>query len=85
MIKKRKYGSQYKTVLKHGNIKFVKKNSRASETLMETMTSGRVYVTVGGDELQSITYFDKENKRVKQINLDYTQRHEVTYSSWIFS
>lgn len=74
MIKKRKYGSQYKTVLKHGNIKFVKKNSRASETLKETMTSGRVYVTVGGDELQSITYFDKENKRVKQINLDHTHK-----------
>ena len=36
------YGSQYTTILKSGNIKFVSKNSRDSETLMETMTRGRV-------------------------------------------
>ena len=59
------YGSQYHTVYQDGNIKFVKKNNRDSETLMETMTKGRVYVTVGGDDLLSITYFDKENKRNK--------------------
>lgn len=52
------YGSQYHTLLKVGNIKFIQKNERDSESLMETMTKGRVYVTVGGDELQSITYFD---------------------------
>lgn len=65
------YGSQYHTLLQVGNIKFVEKNSRDSETMMETMTPGRVYVTVGGDELISIVYFDTENKRMKQIDLNH--------------
>ena len=39
---------------------------------METMTNGRVYVTVGGNELQSIRYFDDDNKRVKQIDLSHS-------------
>ena len=64
-----KYGSQYHTLFTDGNIKFVEKNSRQSETLMETMTTGRVYVYVGGDDLLSITYFDTENKRIKTIDL----------------
>lgn len=68
------YGSQYTTILKSGNIKFVTKNSRESETLMETMTRGRVYVTVGGNELLSITYFDSGNKRSKSINLDHLHK-----------
>lgn len=65
------YGSQYHTVLQEGNIKFISKNARNSETLMETMTRGRVYVTVGGNELRSITYFDNENKRKKTIDLSH--------------
>lgn len=69
--KGKKYGSQYHTVYQDGNIKFIQKNNRDSEALMETMTKGRVYVTVGGDELLSITYFDKESKRSKSINLDH--------------
>ena len=68
------YGSQYQTILKSGNIAFVSKNSRNSETLMETMTKGRVYVSVGGDELQSITYFDNKNKRTKSINLNHIHK-----------
>lgn len=35
-----KYGSQYKALFQSGNIKFVQKNSRTAETLMETMTKG---------------------------------------------
>lgn len=70
------YGSQYHTLFQSGNIKFVKKNERTSETLMETRTSGRVYVTVGGDELQSVTYFDQKNQRVKTINLDHPHKGE---------
>ncbi len=69
-----KYGSQYKTILESGNIKFVSKNSRDSETLMETMTRGRVYVTVGGNKLLSIIYFDNKNKRSKSINLDHLHK-----------
>lgn len=66
-----KYGSQYHSLFTSGNIKFVTKNKRDSETLMETMTRGRVYVHVEGDELKSIVYFDNNNKRRKQIDLDH--------------
>ena len=69
-----KYGTQYRTVLKDGNIKFVTKVNRQAETLMETMTRGRVYVTVGGKDLIKIIYFDNDNKRVKEINLDHKHR-----------
>lgn len=68
------YGSQYHTVLEHENIKFVEANSRLSESLFETMSNERVYVTIGGNDLLRITYFDKENKRVKQIDLDHTHK-----------
>jgi len=69
-----KYGSQYNTILKSGNIAFVTKNSRVSETLMETMTKGRVYVSVGSDDLLSVTYFDKANKRTKTIDLQHEHK-----------
>ena len=64
------YGSQYRTVLVSDNIKFVTKNTRASETLMETMTPGRVYVETGGDDLLRIVFFDGENKRNHVIERD---------------
>lgn len=68
------YGSQYRTLLTSGNIKFVEKTSPQSETLMETMTSGRVYAVIDGQKrVKSIVYFDSDNKRSKQIDLD--ERH----------
>lgn len=63
------YGSQYHALYQSGNIKFVSKNARESESLMETMTAGRVYAVIGGDEVTSIIYFDKNNKRAKEIDL----------------
>ena len=66
-----RYGSQYRSVYQSGNIKFVEKNSRQSETLMETMTKGRVYVHVEKGELKSIVYFDTAGKRTKQIDLSH--------------
>ena len=67
------YGTEYSTVLKKGNIKFVKYNDASSaKTPMETMTRGRVYVTVNGDdELVAITYYDNKGKRKKQIDLNH--------------
>lgn len=65
------YGSQYHALLTVGNIKFVSKNTRQSEPLMETMTQGRVYAHVEGGELKSIVYFDTENKRSKQIDFGH--------------
>lgn len=68
----KKYGSEYHTVLQSGNIKFVKQNAPSSvSSPMETRTSNRVYVTVNHDDkLKYITYYDKKNKRRKQIDLD---------------
>ncbi len=68
------YGSQYHAVMTVGNVKFVSKNTRQSEPLMETMTKGRVYAHVEGDDVKSIVYFDNESKRTKQIDLDHPHR-----------
>ena len=67
----KKYGTEYHSVLKSGNIKFVKINSGNTKAPQETMTRGRIYVTVNEDGLlKHITYFDNQNKRVKTIDLD---------------
>ena len=73
-IKGKKYGSQYRTLLTVGNVKFIKKNDRQSEPLMETMTKGRVYATVGKDGPTDITYFDSDVKRSKTIHLDHSHK-----------
>lgn len=73
------YGTQYHTLLTSGNIKFVKKNSPSSETMMETMTSGRVYAIISKENyVQSIIYFDKEGKRSKQIDLHHIHTNKET-------
>lgn len=73
------YGSMFRAVLDrdgkpmvHGNIKFVEKTeaNNNEEALMETMTRGRVYVLVDMGRPKSIVYFDNDNKRSKQIDLD---------------
>ena len=66
------YGSQYDTILKDGNILFVKLKPGQKESLLETMTKGRVYVLVGDKGLKSIIYFDKNNKRSKRVDLDHS-------------
>lgn len=67
----KEYGTEYRTVLKRGNIKFVKAVEGAQTPPMITKTSGRVYVTINkNDNIKAITYFDKQNKRVKQIDMD---------------
>lgn len=68
------YGTEYTTLYKSGNIKFVRYNdSTAAKAPMETMTKGRVYVTVNGqNELKSVTYYDKKNERFKQLDIDHT-------------
>ncbi|MCD7881084.1 MAG: hypothetical protein LUG47_05380 [Clostridiales bacterium] len=75
-VKGKPYGSEYTTLLQSGNIKFVRYNdSTSAKTPMETMTRGRVYVTVNSeDNLVAITYYDNANKRRKQIDL--THEHE---------
>lgn len=79
-VKKKKYGSQYHMVYQSGNIKFVSKNSRDSEPLMETMTRGRVYVHVEGEDIKSVVYFDNDNKRSKQVDLDHKHAGEQPHT-----
>lgn len=66
------YGSEYTSLLTVGNIKFVKYNdSTSAKAPQETMTKGRVYVTVKDDKPKAITYYDNKNgKRTKSIDLD---------------
>ena len=67
------YGTEYSTLYQSGNIKFVRYNdSTSAKTPMETMTKGRVYVTINAkDEVLSITYYDNTNKRKRQIDLTH--------------
>lgn len=68
---KHPYGSEYKTVLQDGNIKFVKyRLADNAKAPLETQTKGRIYVTVNNDnELSFISYYDREGKRSKTIDL----------------
>lgn len=68
--KGRTYGTEYTTLYTSGNIKFVRYNdSKSAKTPMETMTKGRIYATINAQgELKNITYYDKHNKRYKQID-----------------
>lgn len=79
--KGKKYGTEYETLLKVGNIKFVKyKDSKSAKTPMETMTKGRIYVTVNNKgELTAITYYDKEGKRTKQIDLNHRHNGNIPH------
>ena len=74
---KKLYGSEFTTLLTSGNIKFVRYNdSSAAKTPQETMTKGRVYVTVNADnKLASVTYFDNSGKRRKSIDLIKPHKH----------
>ncbi len=68
------YGSEYHIIYRFSNIKFVVVNNGANTAPMETMTSGRVYVTVDKNTNQPkyISYYDKRNNRSKQIDLGHT-------------
>lgn len=72
-VKGKNYGTEYTTLLKSGNIKFVRYNdSGSAKSPQETMTKSRVYVTVNDkNHLKSITYYDQNNKRYKQIDLSH--------------
>lgn len=65
------YGTEYKSLLTYGNIKFVVHLDNSATAPMETMTNNRVYVTLTpSGEPKCISYYDRENKRKKQIDLD---------------
>lgn len=64
------YGSQYKTLLEYENIKFVTNIGKNYEPLMETMTNGRTYVQVGGEDILRIVQVGQDNRRNKVIEFD---------------
>lgn len=65
------YGSEFRTILKAGNVKFVKQNAAVNaKDPLETMTKGRIYATINdNDEINAISYYGKDGKRAKTINL----------------
>ena len=69
----RAYGTEYKTLAQVGNIKIIQNTiSSSAKFPMETMTKGRIYGLVNmKGELKGIAYFDKHNKRMKQVDIDH--------------
>lgn len=64
------YGSEYKSLYRVGNIKFVVPTDGQVKAPLETMTNGRIYVTIGSDgNPRYISYYDKNNKKHKQIDI----------------
>lgn len=66
------YGSEYRSLVTYGNIKFVVPVEGSTTAPMETMTKNRVYVTldVNTGNPKYISYYDKNNMRRKQVDLD---------------
>ena len=69
--KGKKYGTEYRTVYKYQNIKFLKYNdSSNAKAPLETMSKSRIYVTLDNqNQLKYITFYDREFKKYKQIDL----------------
>lgn len=69
----KRYGSEYTSLVTYGNIKFVVPNEGNTKAPLETMTKNRVYVTLDKStgELKYVSYYDKENKKRKQIDLQH--------------
>lgn len=65
------YGSEFRTLMQAGNIKFVKQNTATNaKDPLETMTQGRVYATINRDnKINAISYYSENGKRIKTINL----------------
>ncbi len=68
---KNSYGTEFKSLLKVGNIKFVKSTTgNNAKDPLETRTKGRVYATINGEgKINAINYYDPSGKRYKSINL----------------
>lgn len=61
------YGTEYKTVLQDGNVKFVQMRNPNDSVRVpeETRTKGRIYVTAGKrGELKCITRYDEDGRSV---------------------
>lgn len=70
-VKGKPYGSEFRTLLEVGQVKFVKQNASGNaKDPLETMTKGRIYATINNnDEINAISYYGDDGKRTKTINL----------------
>ena len=75
------YGTEFKTLHKVGNIKFIQYNGDNPTVPQYTATRGRVYVLVGNNgKLKSIVYFDNKLDHSKQIDLDHFHDKEKPHT-----
>ena len=66
------YGDEYETVLKSGNIKFVqRKDGKATTAPMETMTKGRIYVTINSNHFVPAHITHPHNGLKPHVHHDY--------------
>lgn len=70
-----KYGTEFTELAREGNIKILRYNGNNSKTPMETMTNNRVYGIIDNlGKLKNVVYYDRQNKRRKQIDLDHPHK-----------
>jgi hypothetical protein len=73
------YGTEYKTLIRVDNIKFVQYQISPSATIpLETMSAGRnrVYVLINKKGvIKSITFYNKEGKLRRQIDFGHPEHH----------
>ena len=79
------YGSQYKPVFEYENIKFVTNAGKNYEALMETMTNGRTYVQIGGEEILRIVQMDENNRRNRVIEFDKKNKQWHVHQGYLHS
>lgn len=65
------YGTEFQSLMKVGNIKFVRPtNSKSTKAPLETMTKGRIYATINEKgQINAINYYDTHGKHRKTIDL----------------
>lgn len=80
-----KYGSQYRTLFQYDNIKFVTNIGKNYEPLMETMTKGRTYVQIGGEDIIRIVLTGENNRRNKVIEFDNRNKQWHVHQGYLHS
>ena len=71
------YGSEFKTLMVDGNVKFITTSNpkESVRTPKETRSPGRVYVTINENgNVQCITKYDHEG--IKAVQIDFRHMHK---------
>lgn len=72
-------------LLEYENIKFVTNAGKNYEALMETMTNGRTYVQIGGEEILRIVQMDENNRRNRVIEFDKKNKQWHVHQGYLHS